>query len=87
MYPCVSQSGILETLSVLVSFSVAVGGNKSPDKSNLMEKGLIWHTVPGYSPSWQGNHGSRSLKQLVTSHAVRKQEKNTCMPMLSFLST
>lgn len=29
---------------------------KSPEKSHLGEKGFLWLTVPGPSPSWQGSH-------------------------------
>lgn len=46
-------------MGVLASFLVAVV--KYPSKCNLGEKGLIWLT--GYSPSWQGSHNSRSLRE------------------------
>lgn len=38
------------------SFPVVVV--KHPDKSSLREKGFIWLTVPGYSPSLLGSQDS-----------------------------
>lgn len=59
-------------MGVLASFLVAVV--KYPSKCGLGEKGLIWLT--GYSPSWQGSHTSRSLRELVTLYPQSKAEGN-----------
>lgn len=55
---------------------------KSPEKSHLGEKGFLWLTVPGPSPSWQGSH-SRSHDM----HNEKQRAQRACTPaQLSSLS-
>lgn len=48
----------------------------SDQKSSIREKGLIWHTIPGYSPLLKEREGW-NLKQLVTFPV--KGRENKCM--------
>lgn len=41
---------------------------KYPDQKLLGENGFMLLTVPGYSPSLQGCHSSKVLRQLITLH-------------------
>lgn len=40
--------------------------DKIVHKSNLGKKGLFWSQFWGCSSSWQGGHGTRSVRRLVT---------------------
>ena len=56
-----------------------------PDKSNLMEKGLILLTVQGTIHQCGKSQGSRSLRHLLTSHSLSRNNTE-CFLVLSLLS-
>lgn len=48
---------------------------KCPNQCDLREKGIVWLTDQGYSPSWQGSHSNQSLRQLVVCVFVSTVKK------------
>lgn len=45
---------------------------------------LFWFTVSGHSPWYNGRHGSRNMRQLVTLSIIRKQRKRKTETSLAF---
>lgn len=62
--------------SVLVLFSVTV--IRHPNKGCVRQKGLIWLTIPAYSPSLQGGQGNRNLKQPSHYNHGKEQRSMGC---------
>lgn len=60
------RGGTPEKVPVLVSFPFTL--IKYCDRRNLKEKGFVWLTHLGCSPSWKRKHSSRNLRDVITLH-------------------
>lgn len=53
-------------------------------KSNVGEKGFIWLTVPGYSPSRRGSRGKNASS--LSHHLIKSRENRNASSLSSLLS-
>lgn len=55
-------------------------------KSNFKQERFISFTVPGFSPSWQGGHRGRSLRQLITRQPQPQNRQRWVLVLSCFSS-
>lgn len=73
------KKGFPDLIFLDTIFPVAVG-KYPPRKAALIEKGFIWLSTLGYSPSLWGGQ-SRHAKQSHAGSAERREKMNVRMPM------